>query len=216
MKKITILCLAILTLSMLVAGCSNIGGNDRDVSENDWSIIFNEIESVMQGAPAYNSDAFSKEIPLSDINNTLGVDFQKNIPDSLSDFNIHAVAGYLYPEELYQLNIWIHDAEHEAGFGPGFGKTIYLSIASESWSERSVWSVDYVYDGTSNDISLIHGAEVDFQVWRCWESDVYIAEFSVDGLDYHIESGEGVTEKEFTEFVVNTIESHTIDAACLL
>ena len=203
---------------------------DEFTFEFDESTIkFYEVEGIKQAdIPPNLEGAYSEEVSLADVNSILGFDFRKCIPDSLKSHSVFTEAGYRPIEktnqinnELYQINIWIHDAARE----PDYGRRIYLSVGSKSWSEGSVLQGRYWYSPVTPETSLVHnGVEVVLMVWpNPVYDDTYIASFSIASSDYddevtnriygvnfYITGHEGITAEEFIELVIEIIESCSI------
>lgn len=195
---------AFIALLALVVGCAS------------RALTFNEIDSLYAAAPKYYPDGASAEISANEANDILGIDIPRCIPGSLKDYWVYASKSYFIPDELRCIDISIQDKAHE----PGFGKVIVLSIASKEWSERSTLSVDYAYDGTTYKSSSAYGVSIDAYMrppivdenvetgYYSEESAVFIAKFQIDGLEYYVEGREGITQDEFSEFVINIVRNY--------
>jgi len=170
-----------------------------------YNITFNKVGGLMQGAPAFREDAFHEKITLLEAEAILGVDIRDSLPESLSDFEFFVMAGYFLPKELYQLDTIIHQTR----VAPGFGKTIVISNASQSWSEHSVSSIDYAFaNQSSNEISLVYDIEILFKTHGIFGEPTYIAEFELSDIYYHVEGRGGIEEEEFIEFITKLIGSY--------
>ncbi len=184
---------------------------------NPKPLHFNNLDSVIYGSPRWNPNAYTEVIEADEIKSMLGIDIRSCIPEALKEYWIHGTAEYIDKNVLGSITLGILHPDNE----PYFGKMIYLSVANKQWSDESHVFVDWAYDGNiKQKSSTIHGITVNAYIrkpsifqnpktgFSLEQKAVYIASFTIDSYEYYIEGRDGITEDEFTDFVICVIEKY--------
>ena len=209
MKKVKFLIVGAVLAAIIIAGVLFVS------LRNPKPLHFNKLDSITAGSPKWNPNAYSEDIEETEINSMLGIDIKSCIPEDLEGYWIYGTAEYIDKNVLGSITLGILAPDNE----PYFGKMIYVSIANKQWSDESYVFVDWAYDGKQKS-STIHGVTVDASIkepsvlhnpntgFSLEQKAVYIASFTIEGYEYYIEGREGITEDEFTDFVICVIEKY--------
>lgn len=209
MKKVKFLITGAVLVAVIIAGV--LFAHMR----NPKPIHFNRLGSVTEGAPKWNPNAYNEDIEADEINSMLGIDISSCIPENLKDYWIYGTAEYIDKNVLGSITLGILAPNNK----PYFGKMFYVSVANKQWSDESHVFVDWSYDGKQKS-STIHGVTVNAFIreptvlqnpktgFSLEQKAVYIASFTINGYEYYIEGREGITEDEFTDFVICVIEKY--------
>ena len=236
-------------LVMLSTSCESVPEDKYAFIYYGNKIVFNEVQRVTGGGgtPINTLGEYSVEISMSESNELLGYNIERCIPYRLDGLSITIDAGYrpprppnelqdnpwdtgannseYEPDELFRLEIWIHEPEREPY--DISGKKIYICSSPVGVSGISSTSPDegpwaYVGD-VENIVSFAHkGVDVIFRIKpNPGYTDIYIASFvsTLDSqveyvqadhpaLHYYISGRMGVTAEEFIELVTKIIDSH--------
>ena len=171
------------------------------------SIVYNEVDSVVsKGTPYYNPEAYSESPSADEINELIHIDFETCIPESMESSKVYYTASYHAKDELTEIVVRV--------------KAIEISITNLAWSSNSISHDSDYYKSPEYKRSMVEGVAVDAFVWpahvqinpatgfyREWDA-CYLAFFDVDGYNYYIEGWEGITEEEFSQFIVHIISGY--------
>ncbi|MCL2035057.1 MAG: hypothetical protein FWG94_10065 [Oscillospiraceae bacterium] len=195
--------LLVIVLAVLL-GSAVISAKYLFISNKTQALIFNNIESLYQGAPMYYEDARATEISLDEACKILNYDISECIPEKLKGYILGISKSYFIPDEIRCIDISIVEPTDESVFG----KTIIISIANKEWSERSSSSIDYVYNSLTHEKNYISNIAVDAFVHspsNQEEDTIFIASFKINSFEYYVEGCYGITQEEFSEVVTKII-----------
>ncbi len=211
MKKRNILIIGSVLFAVILFGVLYVN------LSNPKPLHFNKLDSITDGAPKWNPNAYTEVIDADEIKSTLGIDIRSCIPEDLEGYWIYGTAEYIDKNVLGSITLGILAPDNE----PYFGKMIYVSIANKQWSDESHVFVDWAYDGKQKS-STIHGVTVNAFIreptvsqnpntgFSLEQKAVYIASFTIEGYEYYIEGRDGITEDEFTDFISCVIEKYAL------
>lgn len=154
----------------------------------------------------YIEGSYSCTIGEDELETLTGIHISESLPEAYKNYAVSGIIQYDKDGEI--VNITVGVGEDSNGYPIGI--SVY---SKEHWSEFSFSPVDYSYEGIDTIIKTkTNGFEIAFfyyddnQAKNNLGYDVYIAEYTIDDINFYVES-KVMNEAEFEQFVLSIIEN---------
>lgn len=201
-------CAAAACLCLIVAGVLIWTRMQQETAPHQVTLYYNEVTSVMSGAPLFREEIATTDIELKEASVLLGCDLNRCIPAAMKSYVCKCIkAENTEMDEVWNVIVDIRE-DNESDTAPG----VYLDVTLKGKPS----SVDYTYTDAEVVWSNVSGVEVCASVIPATKyttasgrertiPGVYIAEFTEGGFRYYVESRGTLEQTVFDEFVCDMI-----------
>lgn len=114
---------------------------------------FNQKESYSaQAAIPYIEGLYDEEMPIQQLEETIGVNLAEHLPQELKSFDIMCIATRTKNGELFNINFYANEEKKNPQI-----KGFFCTMNSKSWSPQSMSTIDYSYPEENLIESTVYG-----------------------------------------------------------